>query len=379
MMNIPSAFSASYQEARVKFLNAAATAGAAIQSFAHPLKGRDGEDLAMDVALLGDKHAKRILMVSSACHGVEGYCGTGVQVHGLHDSELLQKARDAGVTLLYIHALNPHGFSWMRRVTNENVDLNRNFVDFANIKDTSKSLPDNPGYPTLHGIMLPEVWPPNAQNMADVQHYLATEGMKSLQAIVSRGQYTHPDGLFFGGQAPTWSNLTFRQVLRDYVVGAERIGWVDVHTGLGPNGYGERIFMGEGEDDAAKAELARAKSWWHSDATPITSFMDGSSTSAYLTGVMRHGLKQECANSEFTGIAMEYGTEDMLAVMTSMRGDHWLYQQDQKGVQVAPELRAAIKAAILKAFYTDTDAWKGQIISQARQAQFQAIDGLTRV
>ncbi len=32
---------------------------------------------------------------------------------------------------------------------------------------------------------------------------------------------------------------------------------------------------------------------------------------------------------------------------------------------------------MLSAFNTDTDAWKGQIISQARQSLFQAVDGLT--
>ena len=28
-------------------------------------------------------------------------------------------------------------------------------------------------------------------------------------------------------------------------------------------------------------------------------------------------------------------------------------------------------------FYVDTDAWRGQIISQARQSMFQAVDGLS--
>jgi hypothetical protein len=30
----------------------------------------------------------------------------------------------------------------------------------------------------------------------------------------------------------------------------------------------------------------------------------------------------------------------------------------------------------VEAFYTDSDAWRGQIVSQARQAMFQAVDGL---
>ena len=41
-----------------------------------------------------------------------------------------------------------------------------------------------------------------------------------------------------------------------------------------------------------------------------------------------------------------------------------------------PELAMQIKQLMLEAFYTDTDAWKGQIISQARQAMFQAVEGL---
>jgi hypothetical protein len=37
-----------------------------------------------------------------------------------------------------------------------------------------------------------------------------------------------------------------------------------------------------------------------------------------------------------------------------------------------PNWLRSIKARLLAAFYTDTDAWKGQIVSQARQALFQA-------
>ena len=131
MINVPFGFSTSYAQARVKFLEAAAAQGLSISSFDHPLPGRDGEVLAMDVALDGAADAEQLLIVSSACHGVEGYCGSGVQVFALHDDEWRAKAKAAGVAVLYIHGLNPHGFSFQRRVTNENVDLNRNFQDFS--------------------------------------------------------------------------------------------------------------------------------------------------------------------------------------------------------------------------------------------------------
>ena len=49
----------------------------------------------------------------------------------LRDPAWHQAAEDAGVAVLYVHGLNPYGFSWWRRTTHENVDLNRNFRDFA--------------------------------------------------------------------------------------------------------------------------------------------------------------------------------------------------------------------------------------------------------
>ena len=64
-MAIDDWFSASYGEARSKFLAAAKTAGAMVQSYDHPLKGPDGGDLAMDLAYLGPADAERVV---SATH-----------------------------------------------------------------------------------------------------------------------------------------------------------------------------------------------------------------------------------------------------------------------------------------------------------------------
>ena len=79
-MDMHLAFSSRYAAARIKFLEAAASAGMALRSFEHPLKGVDGETLAMDVALDGSPDAENLVIISSACHGVVGYCGSGAQV-----------------------------------------------------------------------------------------------------------------------------------------------------------------------------------------------------------------------------------------------------------------------------------------------------------
>lgn len=356
MISIPESFSPSYAKARVKFLEAAATAGASIESFNHPLPGRESEQLALDVALDGDPLSKRLLIVSSACHGVEGFCGSGVQVFALHDTEWREKARTAGVAVLYLHALNPYGFSHLRRVTQENVDLNRNFHDFT------KTLPHNAAYGQVHSLLLPDSWPPDDANRSATAAFIASNGLKAWQAAISGGQHEFPDGLFYGGNAPTWSNQTVRKVLRKYASHAAQVAWIDLHTGLGPQGVGERIYAGRNDAEA----IRRARRWW---GDGVTSIYDGSSTSALLTGLMWESIHEEAPQAEYTGIALEYGTEPITEILDALRGDHWL----AKHPEAPSELAAQIKDRVKRAFYTDTDAWKGQIISQARQAMFQSL------
>ncbi len=367
MLEVTAAFSASYAQARVKFLEAAATAGLAIDSRHHPLTGANGETLTMDVALDGAPDAKHLLVLSSACHGVEGYCGSGVQVFALHDAEWRAKARAAGVAVLYIHSLNPHGFSHNRRVTHENVDLNRNFQDFDH------PLPANAAYADLHPLMLPADWPPTAENTAALGAFVLQNGEKAIQNIVSRGQHSHANGLFFGGTAATWSNQTLRAVLQLYGKRCANLAWIDIHTGLGPRGLGERIFACK--DD--KAAYARAQAWWGnagnpSGETPVTSIYDGSSSSAFLTGLMWASVYQECPQAQYTGIAMEYGSQTMPEVMQALRADHWLHNNPQAPAALAKQ----IKQQMRDAFYVDADDWKGMVIAQARQSLFQAVDGL---
>jgi Protein of unknown function (DUF2817) len=361
MTDIQHGFSTSYAQARQKFLNAAQAAGLSVDSNVHPLPGRDGEELAMDVVLDGAPDAPHLLVISSACHGVEGYCGSGVQINALQNTAWRQAVQASGVAVLYIHALNPHGFSHVRRVTHENVDINRNFQDF------SQPLPDNPAYREIQPLLLPDVWPPDAANAAATDQYIAERGMKSFQAAISKGQHEFPDGLFFGGQAPTWSNLTLRRVLQKYGQRCQKLAWIDLHTGLGPSGVGERIFACA--DDAAAYQ--RAKAWW---GQGITSIYDGSSTSPMLTGLMWMAAYQECPQAQYTGIAMEYGTQPQDKVMHALRGDHWL----QLHPQTPAPLRQQIKQALMDAFYVDTDTWREQIVAQAMEAMHQAITGMNQ-
>ena len=62
----------------------------------------------------------------------------------------------------FLHALNPYGFSHLRRTNEDNVDLNRNFRDFSTLP------PPNAAYAEVHGFMVPATWPPSPENEGSV-------------------------------------------------------------------------------------------------------------------------------------------------------------------------------------------------------------------
>src|SRR6185436_9599608 len=203
MVSISGCFSESYAEARGKFCRAAAEAGGAIRSWLNPYaQGPNGERLYLDTARFGPADAANMLVLISSTHGVEGHCGSGAQI------------------------------AWLRRVNEDNVDLNRNFVDH------DKAYPKNDGYLALADAILPQAW--NDESQAATQRvfgsYAQKHGAYALQGALSSGQYTHPDGIFFGGARPTWSNRTIRQIAREELGRARRVGIIDFHTGLGPFG-----------------------------------------------------------------------------------------------------------------------------------------------
>jgi hypothetical protein len=353
-------YSHTYREARGKFLAECAAKGLPVVEHLHPELGRDGEVLSMDVARQGAQDAAALLIISCACHGVEGYCGSAVQTALLRDGAWHAAVAEAGIAVLYVHALNPYGFSWRRRTTHENVDLNRNFHDFAG------PLPANAGYDALADVIVPSEWPPSASVQDRLLDYARVHGMPKLQEALSSGQYDHPDGIFYGGRAPTWSHLTLRSVLRTHARSCGRLGWIDLHTGLGPSGVGERIFACRDDAEALK----RARRWW---GDHITSLYDGSSTSSPLKGLMWQVVYEECPQAEYTGLALEFGTLPILQMLDALRADQWL----ENHPQASNTQRAQIKQQMLEAFFVDTAQWKGAILEQSFHAAHGAVCGLT--
>jgi len=358
-MNSAESFSASYDEAQAKFLAAAKDAGGGLERFAHPELGPEGQALSTDTAWFGPKDAARVLVMLSGTHGVEGYCGSGAQVDWLKRGEFARVP--AGTAVLMVHAVNPFGFAWNRRVTHENVDLNRNWIDFA------KPLPKNEGYAALHELACPATWDEATQTrtFGALLTFAQTNGMAALQHALSAGQYTHPTGIFFGGAGPTWSRTTQTAIFRGMLSKAQRVAIIDYHTGLGPWGYGEQIVPVR----RASAAFARAAQWY---GAAVTSPESGTSTSADISGDGISAAAALLPHAEVTGMALEVGTKDVLEVMNALRADAWLHAHGD----VRSAEGAAIKKQIRDAFYGDADDWKGMVAGQSLTATRQALAGL---
>jgi hypothetical protein len=359
-MNSATGFSATYDQARTKFKDAAAAAGGTLEALAHPERGREGEALSTDVAWFGPRTAERVLVMIAGTHGVEGFCGSGAQIDWLARGEAARLS--AGVAVLMIHGVNPYGFSWLRRVTQENVDLNRNWVDFA------APLPANRGYDELSEAICPAEWSEEsrAASARTLGAYLASHGPANLQHALSGGQYNHPAGVFYGGLGPTWSRRTQTQIFEAYLGAAAKVAIIDYHTGLGPWGYGEQIVT---EAPGSEGYL-RAKAWW---GAVIASPADGTSTSAPITGDGLAAAPRLLPRAQVTAMALEVGTLPLEEVFGAVRADAWLHAH---GDLASPQ-GAAIKAQIRAAFYGDADDWKGMVAGQSLLAVRQAIAGLT--
>lgn len=328
----PHALEFSYVAARAAFLDAAADAGAELTAHEHPLTGLENEALTLDVATLGPADAARRVLVVSGTHGVEGYCGSALQTGWLR-THAADRPDDVRIVLL--HALNPFGFSWVRRVNEDNIDLNRNFIDW------SEPPPENPGYADLADLIVPQRFD-EAEQQRTVEALMVKAielGAEEMQQVVSGGQYTHPHGVFYGGRGPAWSRERLEAIWAAELQGAADIRVLDLHTGLGPRGFGEMICHDTVDADGYR----RASTLWGE----VRSMSDGQSVSAALSGDWLSRVEAWSGDADVTAAAMEYGTVDTTTVLLALRADAWMHAHGDPRGEGSEEIRAQVRAAFI--------------------------------
>jgi uncharacterized protein DUF2817 len=359
-MAVAEYFSPDYVTARERFRSSARGARASLASYELPeRRGPQNEPLTIDVARLGAERADSALIVVSGTHGVEGFCGSGCQVGFFTDR--LYEALPPCACAVIIHALNPYGFAWLRRVNEDGVDLNRNFVDF------SRPLPSSAAYEPLHDWLVPADWQGSARQQADLamHGFVQQHGLRAFQSALTGGQYTRPTGLFYGGDRPTWSARKLAEILAQQIPAtARRIAVLDLHSGLGPNGYGEPILVPRSE-----ADVERARRWYGADVRDLSA---DESVAAQLVGSVADGIAASLQDKEITYVGLEFGTQPALQVLTALRADHWMHT----ATNVEASLRTSIQRQMREAFYCESSAWQTAVYGRAADFIFRACRGL---
>ena len=363
LQSVSSSFAVDYREARGRFADAVAATGGRMRSYGNPNRGPNGEELATDTAWYGAPDTPSVLVAISGTHGAEGFCGSGCQTDWLRSGAL--RSVPDNVAVLLVHAINPHGFAWMRRVTEEGCDLDRNYIDFA------RPLPENPGYDELADAFVPAALSGPAFEAAEerIRAYREKHGLHAALIARAAGQYRHPGGLFYGGTGPTWSRRTLEAIVAgERLADRQLVAVVDFHSGLGPYGHGELM----SDHTLGSINVRRAKAWW---GEGVTQPQLGTSAS-----VPKHGLGEigweRMLGERVSFVALEFGTYPLESARIALRDDHWLHNRGAVDWD-APETQR-IKAALRRQFYPDTDEWREMVLWRSRMVMRQGIEALAK-
>ena len=353
------AFPDSYAEARERFVEAARRAGAKLTSYKHPSeRGPGGEALYLDVSVLGPGTASRVFVVGSGTHGIEGYSGSAAQRAWLRSKPRLPK----DTAVVFFHAHNPWGFAHKTRVTEENVDLNRNFIDF------SKPLPRNPGYAELQPAIAIRDW--NEASIADafarIDAYRERVGEKAFSDAFNGGQYTHQDGIFYGGARKQWANSAFRAAVETHLARARKVAFLDLHTGIGP--WCEHIYICfHPEGSPARA---RARAWWGERAVNLQGVTHAKL--ATYSGTIIDAFAEMLPQAEVTSIVVEFGTLPRRDMQRAGLAQRWMRFEGPRDPVLAAKVRREYEAA----FYPAAPEWREAVLKQSKDFIDRGVAGV---
>jgi hypothetical protein len=355
-------FPTSYWDARARFRAVCEHAGIRYQSLVNPSILFEGQPLTTEVAHIGAEDAAKMLILVSGIHGLEGFCGSGCQVGWISHGGYNHIPDDTAV--LMIHFANPYGGAFLSRTTEENIDLNRNFVDW----DSPPSR--NIAYSKLHAALCCTDTGGEKRKQAEcaIESFQREYGMPAYYQAISGAQYEFEDGMFFGGHASTWARKNLESILLENARQAQDIALIDFHTGLGPYGYGTPVALHHAESDALK----RATAWYgpslfapHVDADPEQQLGE-------VSGSFIEGVTQLLSAADITAIALEFGTYPFESSFPVFREDHRLGLIGENRSPKATKLKQKLR----EIFYPASSDWREMVWPRANQIIEQALTGL---
>ncbi len=339
-----------YTSQRARFLAAVHRQNGQLTSYAHPLRGPQGEELFTDVAVIGAANATKLMLVISGTHGVEGYYGSDCQIAWLDRFNLTTLPADTAIVM--VHLLNPWGAAHLRRVNEDNIDLNRNFIDF------SQPAPANADYATWHAFYHGD------RQHADrlLAETLDSAGWLAVKRVVEAGQYVAADGFFYGGQQPSWSYTTLQTLITTHLSQANTILSFDLHTGAGAWGHPMLLSIAEQQVAAHAWGKAIYGEW-------LTLLFTGAGrdsetgVTATATGYVSQFLLTSLPNTQILPLVVECGTYSGEEMHRRVRNDHWLHLQGDP----ASAEGQALKQELVEGFWPADRDWRELVAFRTEQ------------
>jgi Protein of unknown function (DUF2817) len=339
-------FSVNYFQARQRFREKAAAAGGILDALPLDAKGPKGEDLSIDIARFGVPNASRILLHSSGLHGVEGFAGSAIQLKFIDD--LPQIPPNCG--LVVVHILNPYGMAWLRRVNEENVDLNRN------------SMGDEPysGAPAVYGqinsLLNPTSAPSKDWFLLRTAGLIPRFGWSAMKQAVAGGQYDFPRGLFFGGKRHQTGLAAYHSFIERSLGAAKRAIAIDIHTGLGR--YGQDILLVDSEHLTAAREAFGSR---------VTALQPETGSAYRVRGGLQFMIFRALAHADVMFIGQEFGTYNPIKVLHALREEN-RWHHFGSGSPDHP-----VKQKIQEVFCPKGERWRKAVLARGKELIRDAI------
>ncbi len=323
---------------------------------------KDFPDVSMDWAWLEPNQKENLIIVSTAQHGIEGYVGSAMLK--VFIDEFASRINVENTGLLLIHAINPWGMKYERKVNENGVDLNRNFI-LNGVFD--KSI--NPGFSKLKTFLAPTypVRPFAVENLFFIGRTikaLLTEGASSISTAALLGQYIDPKAMYYGGERHEEETEVVISLFREALKNYQNLIHLDQHSGYGPR-YQMSITLVPPEPGTS-AELSEKFNY------PL--LLKGDNQEFYETHGDMCAYLYELRNAEFPdkhvfATAFEYGTygESLLQRIHSLRTmilESQLYWHGAVNKPTEEKVRHEFK----ELYFPVETKWREKALADCRQA-----------
>lgn len=352
-------FREDYFAARQQFLSLTGQFGWTVTS--HPLaaRGPAGESLWIDVAETAGRGdaARRTVIVSSGLHGVEGFLGSAVQCGAIR--QIVSAGKTSAPRTLFIHALNPYGFAWIRRCNEDNVDLNRNFPSPGN---AYRGSPDDYGPLNwlLNKTTPPSRWEPfQLLATAAILRY----GLPRLKRAIATGQYDFPKGLFYGGSEPCETTRFVQSQFAGWLGDAQHdVLHLDVHTGLGESGEFQLL----ADVPPSPEQSRRICKIFGRD---VHSGQQSPAVAYSARGSISEWCQTTAGERDYQYLCVEFGTYPPTKVLAALRAENRAHHWDRPG----NASHRWAKGLLQEAFCPRSPTWRSQCVERGLELVSRAI------